>query len=193
MKPIDVNRLKDKRFIRNVPNYLTGFRVLLIPVIMIILPFQTRWTALISVILFAIGSITDGLDGYIARKYNAVTKIGKLLDPIADKMYVSAALVMLVSIERINPWAVVILLTREFAISGLRVIAIEDDIKIPVGNWGKWKSALQMLGIGGLMIWHTYYDFPFRLVGNILIYLAVFFSITSAIQYFRKYFSIAPT
>ena len=84
MKPIDVNRLKDKRFIRNVPNYLTGFRVLLIPVIMIILPFQTRWTDLISVILFAIGSITDGLDGYIARKYNAVTKIGKLLDPIAE-------------------------------------------------------------------------------------------------------------
>lgn len=176
---------------KKIPNILTFLRIAIIPMLMVVLPVQKPWSDLVCFYVFIFGALTDGLDGYLARKYDAVTKLGQLIDPIADKMYVSSALVMLVFINRIHPWVVIILLTREFAISGLRSVALQDKIEIPVGQWGKWKSAVQMIGIAGLIQWSSYRGFNFRFWGSCFVYLSVFLSIFSAVQYFQRYFKLS--
>ncbi len=188
---IQPNEKSKSDWIKKVPNIITLLRVGIIPIIMIFLPYKQVWSDLLCAGFFAIGAITDGLDGYIARKYDAVSKLGKLLDPIADKMYVSSGLIMLLYVDRIHPWAVVILLTRDFAISGLRSVSLEDRIEIPVGMMGKWKTAVQLVGITGLMLWGTYLGLNCRIAGNVFIWISVLFSVFSAAQYFHRYFTVA--
>lgn len=139
----------------NLPNKLTVFRIILVP-IMVIIPlvgingefFNIPLTYLMVDIIFIIASITDKLDGYLARKNNQITTFGKFLDPLADKILVLAAMIMLVEVNRLPAWIPIIILTREFVISGYRLIAVEKGgIVIAASKWGKFKTVTQMIAI----------------------------------------------
>lgn len=179
--------------IDNLPNRLTMFRVILIPIIIFSLfsvQMKYEWalmhTSLLNYIAawtFVIASITDFLDGFIARKKNIVTVFGSFLDPIADKFLVISALIMLQALDRINVLLVLILVLREMYITALRLLAMEKGISVPVGTLGKWKTATQMVGIPLLMANDIPWGINMPLLGTVAIYLAAIFSTYSAIEY----------
>lgn len=179
--------------IDNLPNRLTMFRVILIPVIlfsMYAVQVQYEWaqthTKLLNYIAawtFVAASITDFLDGFIARKKNIVTVFGSFLDPIADKFLVISALIMLQAMNRVHVLIVLILVLREMYITALRLLAMEKGISVPVGTLGKWKTATQMVGIPFLMANDTFIGINMTLLGEIAIYLASIFSVYSAGEY----------
>jgi CDP-diacylglycerol--glycerol-3-phosphate 3-phosphatidyltransferase len=179
--------------IDNLPNRLTLFRIALIPVILLMLylaksdynPIVAKqhlygW---ISCICFFFACITDFFDGYIARKNNIITVFGSFLDPIADKFLVISVLIMLLSLGRVPDWVVIILVLRELYITSLRLLASNQNISVPVGPMGKWKTTAQMFGIGFLLVGYTWYGIPLLLIGQILIYIASALSLASAIMY----------
>lgn len=179
--------------IDNLPNRLTLFRVVLIPLIVFCLyseqmkfSFAHNNTLLlnyIATLIFIIASITDFFDGYIARKRKIVTVFGSFLDPIADKFLVISALIMLLALNRINALVVLVLVLREMYITALRLLAIEKGITVPVGTLGKWKTAIQMVGIPMLMANDTLFGINFTTLGTWALYMACFFSIYSSVEY----------
>ncbi len=182
----------------NLPNKLTISRICLIPIFIILLsvPFDLGvWDIggtelpiihFIAAIIFIFASATDWVDGYIARKYHLITNLGKFLDPLADKLLVSAALIMLVQMDAAAAWIVIIIISREFAVTGLRLVAAGEGIVLAAGQMGKLKTATQMLAIILLLL----HDFPFSYMnlplGTIMLYLALLFTIISGVDYFIK-------
>ena len=164
----------------NLPNKLTIFRVILIPVFIIalmsgIIPEPVN--RYVGVVIFCVASFTDYLDGHIARKYNLVTNFGKFMDPLADKLLVSSALICMIELGFLPAWIVIIIISREFIITGFRLIAAEGGLVIAASWWGKVKTVTQMLmiilvllGVGGI-------------IGNILIILATVFTVISGVDY----------
>jgi len=177
----------------NLPNKLTLFRVLLIPVFVVILIFYRElgielYTAkYIAVAVFVLASCTDAVDGYIARKYNMITNFGKFMDPLADKLLVTSAMISMIGLPSnvIMPsWVVVIVIAREFIITGFRLVAAEKKIVIAAGFWGKIKTVTQMVMITVVLL-----DFGgsfFYRAGTILIWLSVIFTVISAVDYIIK-------
>lgn len=176
---------------KNLPNLLTFARILMIPVVLLLLargaPRDCFWAACV----YSLAAITDMLDGYLARRQGLVSVLGKFLDPLADKLIVTATLVWLVPMGRISAWAVVLLISREITITALRSIASTEGLVIAAGDGGKVKTALQMIGIVCLIL-----GYPYRIhlgidfgvvdvvhVGRLLIYLSLVFSLASAAQY----------
>lgn len=176
---------------RNLPNLLTFARILMIPAVLFLLergaPRDCYWAAWV----FALAAFTDMLDGWLARRQNLVSVLGKFLDPLADKLMVASTLVWLVPMGRIDSWAVVLLIGREITITALRGIASTEGLIIAAGEGGKAKTALQMIGIICLLLGYPYnlhfgVDFgrvDLVHVGRIMIYLSLVFSITSAATY----------
>lgn len=179
--------------IDNLPNRLTMFRVILIPIIIFSLfsvNQKYEWAGAHTVLLnyvaawtFVAASITDFLDGFIARKKNIVTIFGSFLDPIADKFLVISALIMLQAMDRVHVLVVLILVLREMYITALRLLAMEKGISVPVGALGKWKTATQMVGIPLIMADDVPWGINMPLLGTIAIYLASLFSLYSAVEY----------
>ncbi len=180
--------------IDNLPNRLTIFRVLLIPIILsslgILLMPNLTWVSeyrltlgYIAAVTFGVASITDFVDGYIARSRNIVTEFGSFLDPLADKFLVVSSLIMLLAVDRINVFLVIILVLREMYITALRLLATEKNLKVPVGQMGKVKTATQMIGIPLLMVDDTWLGLSTYSIGSIFLYFASFASIYSALQY----------
>jgi CDP-diacylglycerol--glycerol-3-phosphate 3-phosphatidyltransferase len=176
----------------NLPNLLTMGRVVIIPVVLWLLDQGTPQSCALAAMVYAAAAITDLLDGYLARKMNVVSVLGQFLDPLADKLLVMASLVWMVPMGRIPAWAVVLLLAREISITGLRSIASSEGVVIAAGEGGKSKTALQMIGIIALIIGYPYHltlgfidlgEVDLVYVGRWLIYISLFFSITSAFQY----------
>ena len=127
----------------NLPNKLTIFRVILIPFFVVLLLFDiTAYDKWIALAIFIIASLTDFLDGHIARKYNLVTNFGKFMDPLADKLLVCSAMICLVELARIPAWVVIIIIAREFIISGFRLVASDNGVVIAASYWGKFKLSL---------------------------------------------------
>ncbi len=164
----------------NLPNKLTVFRIILVPIMVIIpfLPIQGAFfdiplTWILVDIIFIIASITDKLDGYLARSKNQVTTFGKFLDPIADKILVLAAMIMLVESSRLPAWIPIIVLFREFVVSGYRLIAVEKSGEVIAASvWGKIKTVTQMVGIGfALVDMHGFFKFTQGNIGGL--YLAI--------------------
>lgn len=180
--------------IDNLPNRLTIFRILLIPIVIGSLSIANSsfsfinseitslagWTAAWT---FTVASITDFFDGYIARKRQIVTVFGSFIDPIADKFLTVSSLIMLQALERIPAWIVIILVLREMYMTSLRLLASNEGVIVPVNNMGKWKTAIQMIGIPMLMCNEKWWIFPFPQMGIVLIYIASILSLWSAITY----------
>ncbi len=167
-------------------------RVAIIPVVLWLLDQGTPKACVWAAIVYGMAALTDLLDGYLARRLNVVSVLGKFLDPLADKLLVMASLIWMVPMGRIPPWAVVLLLAREISITGLRSIASSEGVVIAAGDGGKSKTALQMIGILCLIIGYPYhltlgfYDLgtvDLVLVGRWLVYVSLIFSLTSAFQY----------
>lgn len=184
----------------NLPNRITLARICLIPIMMIFLlvefrffpeplhwgSFQLSVNHLAAALIFILAASTDGIDGYIARKYNMVTNLGKLLDPLADKLLISAVLISLVELGRCESWIAVVIISREFAVTGLRQVALLEGKVMAAGNWGKIKTVVQIVAISLLLL----NNFPFQFVGipfdQIAIWAAAIITIYSGVDYFVK-------
>ena len=170
----------------NLPNKLTLFRVILIPffVFFLLAPYFTGYGNYIAVAVFIVASITDFLDGHIARKRNLVTTFGKFMDPLADKLLVCSALICLIELDRLPAWIVIIIIAREFIISGFRLIASDNGVVIAASYWGKFKTTFQMLMVIVLIL-----DIPhpvFYWLGVILTYVSLALTVISLIDYIVK-------
>lgn len=168
----------------NLPNKLTMLRVILIPFFVVFMLVQIcgdadKWIALG---IFVTASLTDLLDGKIARKYNLVTNFGKLMDPLADKLLVSAALICLSAMDRLAAWIVIVIISREFIISGLRQIAADNGIVIAASYWGKYKTTFQMVMICLLIVNIS----ALQIATAVVTWIAVILTIVSLVDYMAK-------
>ena len=167
----------------NLPNKLTIFRVILIPFFVVLLLFDlTAYDKWIALAIFIVASLTDFLDGHIARKYNLVTNFGKFMDPLADKLLVRSAMICLVELSRIPAWVVIIIIAREFIISGFRLVASDNGVVIAASYWGKFKTVFQIV-----MICLMIADLPsLALVTQIVMWVAVVLTVVSLVDYLLK-------
>ncbi|MFA6032981.1 MAG: CDP-diacylglycerol--glycerol-3-phosphate 3-phosphatidyltransferase [Myxococcota bacterium] len=175
----------------NIPNTITLLRIALIPLALVLLSRDTPAFCFWGTLIFAVASATDFLDGYIARNWNMITITGKFLDPLADKLIVISTLLVLLPMGRVPAWAVIIIVARELAITSLRAMAAGEGMVMAAGQEGKWKTALQLTGMVGLMVNYPYIinfgifqtTFHFHQAGLLLLYASIFFSILSAGKY----------
>ena len=169
----------------NLANKLTVSRVVMIPVFLVVILcdfFEPDTARLIGVAIFIIASITDFLDGYIARSRNLVTNFGKFMDPLADKLLVAAALISMVELGDVSAWVVIVIISREFIITGFRLIAVEANVVIAASNWGKLKTVSQMVMIivvlSGIL--------GNSIICDVLIYLSTVLTVVSGVDYVAK-------
>src|SRR5690554_2496144 len=184
----------------NLPNRITVARIFLVPVIMFFLlvgysPFppikfgleyEITYNQIIATLIFIIAASTDGLDGYIARKRKLVTNLGKLLDPLADKLLVAAVLISLVSMDMLDAWIAIVIISREFAVTGLRQVALLEGRVMAASKWGKWKTGVQITAIIAIMLNNfpfAFINFPFDIIAS---WAAAIITIYSGIDYFMK-------
>lgn len=167
----------------NLPNKLTIFRVILIPFFVLFLLLDiTAYDKWIALAIFIIASFTDFLDGHIARKYHLVTNFGKFMDPLADKLLVCSALICLIELDRIPPWIVIIIIAREFIISGFRLVASDNGVVIAASYWGKFKTTFQIV-----MICLMIADLPvLNLVTQVVMWAALALTVISLADYLIK-------
>jgi len=186
----------------NLANKLTMIRIFLVPVFLVFITVkEIPYGSIIATIVFVIASLTDQLDGHIARSRNQITNFGKFMDPLADKLLVTAALVSLVELKLVAGWAVVVILAREFAVSGLRTLAASDGIVIAASWWGKIKTVTQMIAILLLLLKvnintsasvisfvnnNSFLKGFFTYVPETIMFIAVLITIVSGIDYFIK-------
>ncbi len=169
----------------NLPNKLTILRVIMIPFFVVFLLMNKGFaTEMAALVLFAAASLTDFFDGYIARKYNLVTNFGKFMDPLADKLLVCSAMICLIELGRLPAWIVIIIIAREFIISGFRLVASDNGVVIAASYWGKFKTVFQMFMIM-LLIVHPEGTLFFWLE-QILIYVSLGLTIISLLDYVLK-------
>ena len=169
----------------NLPNKLTTLRVIMIPFFVFFLLWQNgenRTFRMIALALFIIASLTDLLDGKIARKYNLVTNFGKFMDPPADKLLVCSALICLIELNALPAWMVIVIISREFIISGFRLIASDNGVVIAASYWGKFKTTFQMVSVVLLIL-----DIPaLAFVTTICVWIALLLTIVSLVDYIYK-------
>ncbi|WP_066193679.1 MULTISPECIES: CDP-diacylglycerol--glycerol-3-phosphate 3-phosphatidyltransferase [Gracilibacillus] len=182
----------------NIPNRITISRIMLIPIFILLLSYPFDWgvwhvqgqdipiTHLVALIIFAIASATDWLDGYYARKYQLVTNLGKFLDPMADKLLVSAAFILLIAIDMAPAWIVIIIISREFAVTGLRLVAAGEGVVLAAGQLGKFKTVLQIVAILVLLLHNVPFASSGIPVDLILLYAAMIMTVVSGVEYFVK-------
>ena len=169
----------------NLPNKLTILRVLMIPVFVVFLLCDNiPYNNIIAVIIFALACITDALDGHIARKYNLISNFGKFMDPLADKLLVCSALICFVAIGQIPAWVVIVIVSREFIISGFRLVASDNGVVIAASKWGKLKTISQMI-MSILLIVDFNYS-AFYVLEQIFIYLSLALTVISLVDYLIK-------
>lgn len=173
----------------NLPNSLTLARIFLVPIVVAaLLTLEIRVWALWGASLFLAAALTDLLDGYLARRRKQVTTLGRLLDPIADKLLISSALIALVQLKIAPAWMVVIIIGREFAVSGLRSIAAHEGFSIDVSTLGKGKMVTQVAAVVGLILGYKYGGWV-QSTAKVLLWAVVFFALISMVQYFREFWS----
>lgn len=178
----------------NLPNKLTIFRVVLIvPFVIVLLGGEIGWFGsnrlipdIIALVIFIIASLTDLIDGKIARKYNLVTNFGKFMDPLADKLLVSAALIALVEMGRIPGWVVIIIISREFIISGFRLIASDNNVVIAASYWGKFKTTFQMVMVCLLIVNLGVMFSWMQILTDVIMWIALALTVISLIDYLVK-------
>ena len=188
----------------NLANKITLARIFLVPIIMFLLlikvnlkplmfaDFSITWNQILAALIFIVAASTDGLDGYIARKNKIVTNLGKLLDPLADKLLVASVLISLVEMDKLDAWIAIVIISREFAVTGLRQIALLEGAVLAASTWGKWKTAVQITMIIALLL----NNFPFAFVhfrfDLISTWAAALITVYSGIDYFVKNKNLIP-
>jgi CDP-diacylglycerol--glycerol-3-phosphate 3-phosphatidyltransferase len=167
----------------NLPNALTVARILLVPVVVVALLVESPGGSTIAAVVFAIAALTDGLDGYIARSQQSVTTFGKVMDPVADKLMVAAALIALVSLDRLAAWVAMVIIAREFAVSGLRIAAGQQGVVIPASSLGKLKTIVQVVAVLALIAASD----PDAAWVLALVYAMVAVTVVSGVDYFLNF------
>lgn len=170
----------------NTPNKLTVARMILVPFLVVFLLTgwggeANRW---ICLAIFVAASVTDWFDGHLARKYNLITNFGKFMDPLADKLLVCSALICLIELDRIPAWIVIVIISREFIISGFRLIAADNGVVIAASYWGKFKTASQMVTVILLVL--NIQNTVFTVLGTVFIYISLVLTVVSLIDYIAK-------
>lgn len=179
---------KPSNVVLNLPNTLTLLRIFLVPFLVVVLLTKFTNREYVGLAIFLVAAVTDLFDGYLARKYNQITKLGILLDPIADKLLMSAAFISLVEIGLAPAWMIVVIISREFAVSGLRSIAAQQGVSIPASPLGKGKTVSQVIAISLLILGHELGEFLF--VANVALWIVVIFALFSALDYFMKFWKL---
>lgn len=179
----------------NLPNLLSLFRILIIPLLVYLLTFTDPISALWAAALFIVAAITDYFDGYFARRNKSVSDIGKILDPLADKLMVASALIMLAAIDRPNEpsvpaWLVVVILARESAVTVIRGIALTEGIVMQAESLGKYKFILQAYAIVGLLVHYRYWGLDFFVAGMYFLVLSAVLAVWSGVNYHIQFFRL---
>lgn len=183
--------LFDRRDFASLPNLLTCFRILLIPVLVLLLTRGGERFSLLAGLTFLVACISDFLDGYLARRQGIVTPLGKLLDPLADKLIVTAVLVMLAAMPddpRVPAWMVVVIVGRELAVTVLRAIAFSEGIVLAAEELGKYKMIFQMFALQGLILHYRFAGIDFHVAGMYFLWLSLVVSLWSGVDYHVKFF-----
>jgi CDP-diacylglycerol--glycerol-3-phosphate 3-phosphatidyltransferase len=176
---------KNQRQTTNLPNHLSILRLMLIPLVVICLYFPGRTGSFLAALFFGLAALTDLLDGFYARRYRVVTTLGKFLDPLADKLLVSATMIMLVTLNRIPPWVVMVIIARELAVTGLRSIAAVEGQVIEASTLGKYKFIFQSVTLICLCLHYEYLQINFHVVGMVFLWVALVLTLWSGWTYFR--------
>jgi CDP-diacylglycerol--glycerol-3-phosphate 3-phosphatidyltransferase len=172
----------------NLPIGLTLTRIVAVPLLIVFLISSSRVHALIAAAIFVLAALTDWLDGDLARRRNQVTTLGTLLDPIADKLLVAAALVSLLQIDRVAAWVVVVIVGRELAVTGLRAVAAGVGVIVPASRLAKWKTVSQYVAITLLIVEKGLGSAPFHVVTAAVLWGALVLTVVSAVDYFYRFF-----
>jgi CDP-diacylglycerol--glycerol-3-phosphate 3-phosphatidyltransferase len=183
-----VAKKQTQAIVWNLPNLLSVFRILTVPFVVVCLFWSSPLASFLAALIFGIASITDLLDGYIARYQKSETAIGKLLDPLADKLLINSALIMLIPLGRVPAWMVVLIVAREVAVTGLRGIASIEGLVIAASSWGKAKTIFQTFALIGLLLHYEYFRIDFHLLGMILMWIALAITLWSGFDYFYKFY-----
>jgi len=176
----------------NTANKLTILRIILVPVFMLFLTIEGTAWQVAALVTFIVASLTDALDGYIARNYNQISTFGKFMDPLADKMLTTAAFIMFVSIGRMSPWALTIILVREFMVSGIRMLAVAEGKVIAASMSGKIKTVSQMVAIiAAIILLNPFFEeVSAKLITEILIWISTAATAASGVEYLVKNISV---
>lgn len=180
-------RAENRRII-NLPNAITLLRIGILPVLFLVLLEPGEAMSLAIAILFILAALTDLLDGYVARRYNIVTRMGKLLDPIADKIIMSAALVLLIPVGRAQAWVVALMIMRDFAVDGLRSMAAAEGHVIEASRLGKYKTLCQIIAVSALIIHYPICGVDAATIGTVFLYVALVLSLWSGFDYLVKFY-----
>jgi len=176
---------KNQRQTTNLPNNLSILRLMLIPIVVICLYFPGRTGSFLAALFFGLAALTDLLDGFYARRYRVVTTLGKFLDPLADKLLVSVTMIMLVTLNRIPPWVVMVIIARELAVTGLRSIAVVEGHVIEASTLGKYKFIFQSVALICLCLHYEYLQINLHVVGMVFLWVALVLTLWSGWTYFR--------
>ena len=178
----------EKKEIYNLPNTISLIRIGVIPILFLLLLSPGPIVSLVIAVLFIAAALTDMLDGYIARRYHIVTTMGKFLDPIADKLIVNTAMIMLIPIDRIPAWIAAVIIIRDFIVDGIRNIASAEGLIIAASPLGKRKTLCQIFAVSALMIHYPVFGFDTHVVGLVILYIALTLTVLSGIDYFLKFY-----
>ncbi|MDD4690230.1 MAG: CDP-diacylglycerol--glycerol-3-phosphate 3-phosphatidyltransferase [Eubacteriales bacterium] len=176
----------------NLPNKLTILRMIMVPVFFVFMVnVPGSWAAITALVLFCVASLTDALDGHIARSRNLITNFGKFMDPIADKLLVTSALIGFTATGILNPWATLIILSREFIVTAFRIVAMGEGVVIAASNWGKLKTITQMVAIIMLLISNILKTFEisfalYDIISLVVVWISVVITIISGWDYIYK-------
>ncbi len=180
--------MNKRRDIFNLPNSITLARISVVPFLFFLLASPGPFWSLVLAALFVLAAITDFLDGFVARKYDLITTMGKFLDPLADKLIVNSAMILMIPIGRIDAWIVVIIIMRDLIVDGIRSIASSEGIYIQASIIGKQKTLAQIIAVTALMIHYPFFGLDAHFVGTIILYVAFLLTIYSGMDYFVKFY-----
>lgn len=185
MRQIDLNNW-------STPNLLTGARIAAVPVVMLLLLFSGPLASFLGALCFMLAGATDFLDGFLARRQRLVSRLGKFMDPLADKLLVSVALIMLIPPGRVPAWMAFLIIGRELAVTGLRGLAATEGIILAPDRWGKAKTLVQMAALTALIMHYPYVGIDFQELGMVLLWLALVATVASGVSYFWGFFREYP-
>lgn len=175
------------------PNALTLFRILSVPLIIALMYVPNRWTCFFAGLIFSAAAITDYFDGLLARQKGMVTNLGKVMDPLADKLLISSTLIMLVYQGWVPAWAVCVIIGRELAVTGLRSIIAQNDLDLSASWLGKYKTGFQIAALIPLLLHYTWFTIDMVAIGNFFFWGAVLFTLWSGIDYFIRFRGLLQT